>query len=66
MDALDLTAERLNRLRLALTKVAEDSRARADYYDEHGDPEGRPVRQDGQRAHRPQQPDPRRGPQAGR
>lgn len=66
VDALDLTAERLRFLQDAFIKAADDSRARADHYAEHDDADANPARQDDQRAQRLQQPDPRRGPQAGR
>ncbi|MFD9434158.1 hypothetical protein [Streptomyces sp. NPDC060002] len=65
MEALDLTAERLRHLQDAFAKAADDSRARADRYAEQGDADAHPVRQDDQRAHRPQEPGPHRGREAG-
>ncbi|MGW1169113.1 hypothetical protein [Streptomyces sp. NPDC002550] len=66
MEALDLTAERLRRLQDAFTKAADDSRARADRYADRDDANGpHPVREDDQQAHRPQQPGPHRGREAG-
>ncbi|AKJ15696.1 hypothetical protein ABB07_38270 [Streptomyces incarnatus] len=66
VEALDLAAERLRHLQDAFTKAAADSRARADRYTEQ-DEAGpvHPVRQDDQRAHRPQQPGPHSGREAG-
>ncbi|UXY25090.1 relaxase domain-containing protein (plasmid) [Streptomyces cynarae] len=62
VEALDLTAERLRHLQDAFTKVANDSRARADRYVEQDDAYPvHPVRQDDQQAHRPQEPGPHRG-----
>ncbi|MFD8391086.1 hypothetical protein ACFV2N_18275 [Streptomyces sp. NPDC059680] len=52
--------------RTPFTKAAADSRARADRYTEQDDADPvHPVRQDDQRAHRPQQPGPHRGREAG-
>ncbi|WP_225102282.1 hypothetical protein [Streptomyces sp. CoH27] len=66
VEALDLTAERLRRLQDAFTKAADDSRARKDRYAEQDDADaGHPVRQDDQQAHRPQEPGPHRGREAG-
>ncbi|MEU2587364.1 hypothetical protein ABZ612_31535 [Streptomyces avermitilis] len=66
MEAPDLTADRLRRLQDAFTKAADDSRVRADRYTEQDDADGaHPVRQDDQRAHRPQEPGPHRGWGAG-
>ncbi|MEU6331754.1 hypothetical protein ABZ851_31415 [Streptomyces sp. NPDC047049] len=66
VEALDLTAERLRLFQDAFTKAADNSHARADRYAEHDDADGaHPVRQDGQQAHRPQQPGPLRGREAG-
>jgi hypothetical protein len=69
VEALDLTAERLCLLQDAFTKAADDSRARADRYTEQDDADGvhpmRQVRQDHQQAHRPQEPGPHRGREAG-
>ncbi|MGW4567931.1 hypothetical protein ACWEN3_37995 [Streptomyces sp. NPDC004561] len=67
VEALDLTAERLHRLRDAFTKAADDSRARTARYTEQVDADGvHPVREDDQRGHRPQEPGPHRGREAGR
>ncbi|MEV7405810.1 hypothetical protein AB0N93_36230 [Streptomyces sp. NPDC091267] len=67
MEALDLTDERLRRLQDAFTRSADQARETMSRY---ADPEDtippRPVREDDQRAHRPQQPDRHRGPEAGR
>ncbi|MGW1007726.1 MobF family relaxase [Streptomyces sp. NPDC002520] len=66
VEALDLTADRLRRLQDAFTKAADDSRVRADRYTDQGDADAvRPVRQDDQQAHRPQEPGPHRGREAG-
>ncbi|MGW7824536.1 hypothetical protein ACWGLF_42190 [Streptomyces puniciscabiei] len=66
MEILDLTDERLRRLQDAFTKAAADSRARADRYAEQDDAgPGHPVREDDQQAHRPQEPGPHRGREAG-
>ncbi|MGV4988476.1 hypothetical protein ACVB8X_35465 [Streptomyces sp. NRAIS4] len=62
VETLDLTAGRLRRLQDAFTKAADDSRARADRYAEQDADEPRPVRQDDQQAHRPQQPGPHSKP----
>ncbi len=67
VEALDLTDERLRHLQDAFTKSADRARETMSWY---ADPEDttppRPVREDDQRAHRPQQPDRHRGPEAGR
>ncbi|MFD3681954.1 MobF family relaxase [Streptomyces sp. NPDC058613] len=66
VEALDLTAERLRHLQDAFTKVAGDSRTRATRYAEQDDADGaQPVRQNDQRAHRPQESGPHRGREAG-
>ncbi|MGW1169638.1 hypothetical protein [Streptomyces sp. NPDC001153] len=69
VEALDLTAERLRHLRAAFTKAADASRARTDRDAEQDDADGthpvHPVREDDQRAHRPQEPGPHRGREAG-
>ncbi|WSQ15877.1 relaxase domain-containing protein [Streptomyces sp. NBC_01231] len=63
VEALDLTDEWLRHLQDAFSKAA---RTRADRYAEQDDAEGaQPVRQDDQRAHRPQEPGPHRGREAG-
>ncbi|MFJ1673188.1 MobF family relaxase [Streptomyces bottropensis] len=66
VEALDLTAERLRHLGAAFTAAADRSRATMDRYAEQDDTDGaQPVRQDDQRAHRPQEPGPHRGREAG-
>ncbi|WP_177244726.1 MobF family relaxase [Streptomyces sp. yr375] len=66
VEALDLTADRLRHLQDAFTKAADDSRVRADRHtDQHDADVVRPVRQDDQQAHRPQEPGPHRGREAG-
>ncbi|MFJ9472522.1 MobF family relaxase [Streptomyces caniferus] len=66
VEALDLTAERLRLLQNVFTKEADDSRARADRYAGQDDADGaHPVPQNDQQAHRPQQPGPHRGREAG-
>ena len=66
VEALDLTADRLRHLQDAFAKAAEGSRARAGRFAEQDGAEGaHPVRQDDQRAHRPQEPGPHRGREAG-
>jgi hypothetical protein len=66
VEALDLTDERLRHLQDAFAKAADASRARAGRYAEQDDADGaQPVRQDDQRAHRPQEPGPHRGREAG-
>ncbi|GGQ33702.1 hypothetical protein GCM10010249_60250 [Streptomyces roseolilacinus] len=72
VEALDLTADRLGRLQDAFAKLGDDARARADRVladratgqdDDIG--AVRLVRPDDQQAHRPQQPGPHRGREAG-
>lgn len=66
VEALDLTVERLRHLKDAFTKVADDSRARADRYAEQNDADAvRPVRPNDLQAHRPQEPGPHRGREGG-
>ncbi|WP_075694132.1 MobF family relaxase [Streptomyces acidiscabies] len=66
VEALDLTADRLRHLQDAFTKAADDSRVRADRHtDQHDADVARPVRQDDQQVHRPQEPGPHRGREAG-
>ncbi|WP_328741415.1 relaxase domain-containing protein [Streptomyces caniferus] len=66
VEALDLTAERLRLLQDAFTKAADDSHARANRYTDQDDADGaHPVPQNDQQAHRPQQPGPHRGREAG-
>ncbi|MCO6698861.1 MobF family relaxase [Streptomyces sp. Vc17.3-30] len=67
VEALDLTADRLRRLQDVFTKAGEAARTRAARRTAPGDADtAHPVRQDDQQAHRPQQPGPRRGREAGR
>ncbi|WP_307020816.1 hypothetical protein [Streptomyces canus] len=62
VEALDLTADRLRRLQDAFAKAADDSRVRADRHTEQDDADVvRPVRQDDQQAHSPQEPGTHRG-----
>ncbi|MCX4681956.1 relaxase domain-containing protein [Streptomyces sp. NBC_01433] len=66
VEALDLTAERLRHLKDAFTKAADDSRTRTTRYTEPDNADAvRPVRQDDQQAHRPPEPGPHRGREAG-
>ncbi|XIE81629.1 hypothetical protein AB6O49_34700 [Streptomyces sp. SBR177] len=67
VEALDLTADRLRRLQDVATKMADDSRVRSDraQADASAVHPTRPVRPDGQQAHRPQQPGAHRGREAG-
>ena len=66
VEALDLTDERPRHLQDAFSKAADASRTRADRYAEQDDADGaQPVRQDDQRAHRPQEARPHRGREAG-
>ncbi|MGW2426506.1 hypothetical protein ACWC0C_46315 [Streptomyces sp. NPDC001709] len=66
MEALDVTAERLRHLKDVFTKAADDSRARTDRYAAQDDADGaHPVRPNDQQMHRPQQPAPHRGREAG-
>lgn len=60
VEALDLAAERLRRLQDAFIKAANDSRVRADHHTAQAGAM-RPVRQDDQQTHRPQEPGPHRG-----
>ncbi|MCP9946800.1 relaxase domain-containing protein [Streptomyces somaliensis] len=64
VEALDLTAERLRHLQDAFTRVGDGSRVRADRYTSQGDDTGS-VRPDDQQAHRPQEPGPHCGREAG-
>jgi hypothetical protein len=67
VEALDFTAEQLRHMRDAFTKAGDGARARTKKFaDREGAPAPRPVREDDQRARRPQQPGPHRGPEAGR
>lgn len=66
VEALDLTADRLRHIQEAATKMVNESRARADGHTAPADADAvRPVRPDDQQAHRPQQPGPHRGREAG-
>ncbi|MEU5810705.1 MobF family relaxase [Streptomyces sp. NPDC047718] len=66
VEALDLTADRLRRLQEAAAKMTDDSRARADCRTAPADADAvRRVRPDEQQAHRPQEPGPHRGREAG-
>ncbi|MFB9523631.1 hypothetical protein ACFFTU_27155 [Streptomyces cremeus] len=67
VEALDFTAEQLRRVADAFTKAGDGAVARTKKYTSpQGTPAPRPVREEDQRAHRPQQPDRHRGPEAGR
>lgn len=66
VEALDLTAERLRHLGDAFTTAADRARATMDRYAHRDDADdAHPVREDDQRAHRPQEPGPHRGREAG-
>ncbi|MHB6912835.1 MobF family relaxase [Streptomyces sp. DB-54] len=66
VEALDLTADRLRSLQDAFTTAGDDSRARADRHAKKDDAgAAHPVRGDNQQAHRPQEPGPHRGREAG-
>ncbi|MFG2386217.1 hypothetical protein [Streptomyces avermitilis] len=68
VEALDLTTERLRHLGAAFTAAADRARATMDRYAEQDDADAarpRPVRQGDQQAHRPQEPGPHRGREAG-
>ncbi|MFF8910912.1 MobF family relaxase [Streptomyces olivaceoviridis] len=66
VEALDLTAERLRRLGDAFTAAADRARATMDRYAHRDDAERQhPVREDDQQGHRPQEPGPHRGREAG-
>ncbi|WP_326681050.1 MobF family relaxase [Streptomyces sp. NBC_01237] len=67
VEALDFTAEQLRRATEVFTKAGDEAAARTRKSTGPQDARApRPVREDDQRAHRPQQPDPHRGPEAGR
>ncbi|WP_405681933.1 hypothetical protein [Streptomyces sp. NBC_00057] len=67
VEALDFTAEQLRRVTDAFTKAGDGARARTrKYADPENAPAPHPAPEDDQRAHRPQQSDPHRGPEAGR
>ncbi|MFG2134919.1 hypothetical protein ACGFNV_45250 [Streptomyces sp. NPDC048751] len=66
MEALDLTAERLRHLQDAFTEAADRAHTTMNRYARRDDAEmPHPVREDDQQAHRPQQPGPHRGRDAG-
>ncbi|MEU5459242.1 MobF family relaxase [Streptomyces globisporus] len=66
VEALDFTAEQLRRATEVFTKAGDEAAARTKQYTDPQDaPAPHPVREDEQRAHRPQQPDRHRGPEAG-
>ncbi|WP_228456479.1 hypothetical protein, partial [Streptomyces durbertensis] len=68
VEALDLTADRLRRLQEAATKMVNDARARADRVladRTAAQADASAVRPDEQQAHRPQQPGPHHGREAG-
>ncbi|MFE7618175.1 hypothetical protein, partial [Streptomyces sp. NPDC057496] len=68
VEALDLTADRLRRLQETATKMANDARARADRVladRTAAQADADVVRPDDQQAHRPQQPGPHHGREAG-
>ncbi|GGZ29907.1 hypothetical protein GCM10010300_85890 [Streptomyces olivaceoviridis] len=66
VEALDLTAERLRRLVEAYTTAADRARTTMNRYAHREDAERpHPVREDEQQAHRPQEPGPHRGREAG-
>jgi hypothetical protein len=67
VEALDLTDERLRRLQDAFAEAADHAHETMNRYASREDTAAlHPVREDDQRAHRPQQPDRHRGPEAGR
>ncbi|MFJ3637599.1 MobF family relaxase [Streptomyces sp. NPDC090112] len=66
VEALDLTADRLRRIQETAAKMAAEVRARADRHTAPADAEAvRRVRPDDQQAHRPPEPGPHRGREAG-
>lgn len=66
VEALDLTAERLRHLGETFTEAADRARTTMNRYARRSDAEAQhPVREDDQQAHRPQQPGPHRGREAG-
>ncbi|MFE9016691.1 hypothetical protein [Streptomyces cyaneofuscatus] len=67
VEALDLTAERLRNLQDAFTAAADRAHTTMDRYTPRDDAKTpHPARPDAQQAHRPQQPGPHRGREAGR
>ncbi|MFE0908148.1 hypothetical protein ACFW3Y_33555 [Streptomyces rochei] len=66
MEALDLTAERLRHLQDAFTEAADRAHTTMNRYVRRDDAKPpHPVRPEDQQAHRPQQPGPYRGREAG-
>lgn len=66
VEALDLTAERLRHLQDAFTEAADRAHTTMNRYARRDDAKPpHPVRPDDQQAHRPQQPGPHRGREAG-
>ncbi|MFE9367911.1 MobF family relaxase [Streptomyces sp. NPDC006978] len=66
VEALDLTAERLRHLQDAFTAAADRAHTTMGRYTRRDDAETpHPGRRDGQQAHRPQEPGPHRGRDAG-
>ncbi|MDJ1645212.1 MobF family relaxase [Streptomyces pakalii] len=66
VEALDLTAERLRHLQDAFTAAADRAHTTMDRYTPRADAKTpHPGRRDGQQAHRPQEPGPHRGRDAG-
>ncbi|WP_431777042.1 hypothetical protein [Streptomyces cucumeris] len=66
VESLDLTAERLRHLGEAFTVAADQARTTMDRYAHCDDAQKpHPVRKDDQQAHRPQEPGPHRGREAG-
>ncbi|WP_159107066.1 MobF family relaxase [Streptomyces coelicoflavus] len=66
VEALDLTAERLRHLQDAFTEAADRAHTTMNRYTRRDDTKPPyPVRPDDQQAHRPQQPGPHRGREAG-
>jgi len=67
VEALDFTAEQLRRATEVFTKAGDDAAARTRKYTDPQDASApHPMHEDDQRAHRPQQPDRHRGPEASR
>jgi len=67
VESLGLTAERLRRLQDAFTQAADKSRRAMERSADREDvPAPHPVREDDQEAHRPQEPGPHQGREAGR
>ncbi|WP_331752269.1 hypothetical protein [Streptomyces sp. NBC_00829] len=67
VEALEFTDEQLRHLQDVFTKAADEARTTMNRYADREDTTApHPVREDDQRAHRPQPPDPNHGPEAGR